>query len=181
MTVCFDNYYKGLGHLDLAARAKHNFDHPDALDLELLAEHLRALKRGEAVEIPTYDFATHSRVPGKTTTAAPTPVVVVEGILTFADPVVRNLMDIKIFVDTPDDIRFIRRLKRDIAERGRDVDGVCAQYLETVRPMHAQFVEPSKRYADVIVPEGGRNTVAIDMIASHFADLCAKKRASGVN
>ena len=171
-TIGFDNYYRGLSHLDVATRAKYNFDHPDALDLELLAEHLRALKRGETAEIPTYDFTTHTRVDGVTVTARPTPVVVVEGILTFADPVVRALMDIKIFVQTPADIRFIRRLKRDIAERGRTLDGVVAQYLTTVRPMHEQFVEPSMRHADVIVPEGGANRVAIDMIASRIGHLC---------
>jgi len=176
-TVGFDSYYKGLAHLDLAARAAFNFDHPDALDLELLAEHLRALKRGEAVEIPSYDFTTHTRVAGATTTATPTPVVVVEGILTFADPTVRSLMDIKIFVHTPADIRFIRRLKRDIAERGRTLDGVVEQYLTTVRPMHEQFVEPSMRHADVIVPEGGANQIAIDMIASRIQHICREADA----
>ncbi len=162
-----DAYYHDLSHLPPEERAKRNFDHPDSLDTALLIEHLQKLKRGEAVDIPVYDFATHTRRP-ETRHIEPKPIIVVEGILVFVEPKLRDLMDIKIFVDTDADIRFIRRLTRDIRERGRTMESVIRQYLETVRVMHLEFVEPSKRYADIIIPEGGFNTVALDMVISRL-------------
>ncbi len=160
-----DSYYKDRSHLPLEERANVNFDHPDALESTLLAQHLTFLKRGQAVAVPLYDFTVHTR---KTETARvePRTVILVEGILILAEKVLRDLMDIKIFVDTDSDIRFIRRLQRDITERGRTMESVIRQYMETVRPMHLEFVEPSKRYADIIVPEGGFNVAAIDMIVA---------------
>ena len=147
-----------------------NFDHPDALDNELLTAHLKQLKAGRAVEMPIYDFTTHTRT-GQTQRVEPHRVILMEGILIFADEFLRPLMDVKIYVDTDADIRFIRRLQRDIAERGRTMESVIHQYLATVRPMHEQFVEPSKRYADIIIPEGGFNEVAMDMIAARIKAL----------
>lgn len=165
-----DAYYKEAGHLPPEERAKLNFDHPDALDNDLLIEHLKELQAGRAVEIPVYDFKTHNRRP-ETFRVEPQPVILVEGILIFADKRLRDLMDVKIYVDTDADLRLIRRLKRDIEERGRSISSVIDQYLSTVRPMHLEFVEPSKRYADVIIPEGGFNEVAIDMVASRLRAL----------
>jgi len=165
-----DSYYKDRSHLPPEERAKANFDHPDALESELLAQHLRSLKAGQAIEVPLYDFTTHTRQK-ETTRVEPRRVVLVEGILIFAEKALRELMDIKVFVDTAADVRFIRRLQRDISERGRSVDSVIRQYTETVRPMHLEFVEPSKRYADVIVPEGGFNLTAIDMIVARVKDM----------
>jgi uridine kinase len=159
-----DLYYRNLKDMPLDYRNAANFDHPDAVDNELLINHLKKLRVGEPVELPVYDFRTHTRLPD-TTRINPRPIVIVEGILIFAEPRLLELMDIKVFVDTPDDIRFIRRLQRDIAERGRTVDSVIEQYLATVRPMHMQFVEPSKRHADVIIPEGGHNIVSIDLLS----------------
>jgi uridine kinase len=158
-----DSYYRDRSDVPFEERAKANFDHPDALDSELLAQHLSSLKAGRAVEVPVYDFTTHTRKP-ETGRIQPRKVVLVEGILIFAEKTLRDLMDIKVFVDTDADLRFIRRLQRDMAERGRTVESVIRQYTETVRPMHLEFVEPSKRYADVIIPEGGFNVTAIDMI-----------------
>ena len=149
-----------------------NFDHPDALDNDLLVNHIRRLKSGEAIELPLYDFRTHMRM-NETRTVQPKPIVIVEGILIYADPRLLEQMDIKVFVDTPDDIRFIRRLRRDIAERGRTVESVIEQYLATVRPMHMQFVEPSKRHADVIIPEGGHNLVSIDLLSGKIREKLA--------
>lgn len=165
-----DSYYCDDSHLPLSERTKRNFDHPNSLDTPLLVEHLQALRRGEAVAVPVYDFATYSRL-AERRAVAPAPVVLVEGILIFAEAALRELMDIRIFVDTDPDIRFIRRLTRDIAERGRSLESVVEQYLGTVRPMHLEFVEPSKRYANVIVPEGGRNLVAMEMIISRVQRL----------
>lgn len=159
-----DSYYRNLGDLPPELRHNVNFDHPDALDNDLFINHVKALRAGETVEMPVYDFTTHTRRP-ETVTLAPKPILIIEGILIFADPGLRELMDIKIFVDTDADLRFIRRLQRDINERGRSAGSVIKQYLETVRPMHDQFVEPSKRHADVIIPEGGHNLVGIDLIA----------------
>ena len=158
-----DSYYRNLGDMPLDLRHRVNYDHPDAFDTELLINHLEALRAGESIEQPTYDYATHSR---RTTTIhlEPQPVIVVEGILIFVNPQLRALMDLKIFVDTDADIRFIRRLDRDVNERGRSVESIITQYTTTVRPMHLQFVEPSKRYADIIIPEGGFNDVGIDLI-----------------
>ena len=165
-----DSYYRDRSHVLPEERAKANFDHPDALESELLAQHLASLKAGEPVEVPVYDFTTHTRET-RTVSVAPRKVILVEGILIFAERALRELMDIKVFVDTDVDIRFIRRLQRDITERGRTVESVIRQYTETVRPMHLEFVEPSKRYADVIIPEGGFNLTAIDMIVARVRDM----------
>jgi uridine kinase len=173
--VCFiqqDLYYRNLKDMPLDYRNAANFDHPDAIDNELLANHLKKLQAGEPVELPIYDFRTHSRLPA-TTPIEPKSIVIVEGILIFAEPRLLEQMDIKVFVDTPDDVRFIRRLQRDIAERGRTLDSVIEQYLATVRPMHMQFVEPSKRFADVIIPEGGHNMVSIDLISGKIRERLA--------
>jgi uridine kinase len=159
-----DSYYRNLGDMPLELRHQINFDHPDALDNELFINHVRALRANEAIAMPVYDFARHMRK-HETIPIAPKPILIVEGILIFVDAALREQMDVKIFVDTADDLRFIRRLRRDVEERGRTVDLVIKQYLETVRPMHELFVEPSKRYADVIIPEGGYNEVGIDLIS----------------
>lgn len=167
-----DSYYRNLEDLPLDYRQVANFDHPDALDNDLLVNHIRKLRAGELIELPLYDFRTHTRL-NETRRVEPRPIVIVEGILIFADPRLLEQMDIKVFVDTPDDIRFIRRLRRDIAERGRTVESVIEQYLATVRPMHMQFVEPSKREADVIIPEGGHNLVSIDLISGKIRERLA--------
>ena len=165
-----DAYYKDLSALAPAQRTMQNFDHPDALDNVLLIAHLQELKAGQAIEMPVYDFTTHTRTP-ETRRIEPHRIILLEGILIFADEELRRLMDVKIYVDTDADIRFVRRLQRDIAERGRTMDSVIHQYLATVRPMHREFVEPSKRYADVIIPEGGFNEVAVAMIAARIKAL----------
>jgi uridine kinase len=162
-----DSYYKDRSHLPLEERAKINFDHPDALETELLVQHLKELRDGHPIGVPVYDFTTHTRT-AQTQRVEPCPVILVEGILIFADDALRGMMDVKIYVDTDADIRFIRRLERDITERGRTVRSVIDQYLATVRPMHLEFVEPSKRYADVIIPEGGFNPVALDMVVARI-------------
>jgi uridine kinase len=167
-----DSYYRNLKDLPLDYRNAVNFDHPDALDNDLLVHHIRKLKAGGSVELPIYDFKTHTRL-NETVLIEPKPIVIIEGILIYADARLLEQMDIKVFVDTPDDIRFIRRLRRDIAERGRTVDSVIEQYIATVRPMHMQFVEPSKRYADVIIPEGGHNLVSIDLISGKIRERLA--------
>jgi len=167
-----DSYYRNLNDLPLDFRGIANFDHPDALDNELLINHLRRLKSGESIELPLYDFKTNSRL-NETRTVEPKPIVILEGILIFAEPRLLEQMDIKVFVDTPDDIRFIRRLRRDLAERGRTLDSVIEQYIGTVRPMHMQFVEPSKRHADVIIPEGGHNLVSIDLLSGKIRERLA--------
>ncbi len=158
-----DSYYRDLSHLTLTERQKQNFDHPSALETELMIRHLDALKNGYKVELPVYDFAAHTRSE-KTFTATPREIVLIDGILIFVEPKLRKLMDIKLFVDTDDDVRLLRRLKRDINERGRDFDGVLKQNEKFVRPMHLEFVEPSKRYADIIIPRGGENEVALRMV-----------------
>ena len=168
--VPHDAYYHDLSHLPPAERGQLNFDHPDSLDNDLLIVHLQELQAGRAVEIPVYDFKTHSRV-AETRHVDPQPVILVEGILIFADKRLRDLMDVKIFVDTDADIRLIRRLQRDISERGRSAESVINQYLRTLRPMHLEFAEPSKRYADVIIPECGFNEVAIEMVAARLRAL----------
>jgi len=167
-----DAYYRDLGHLPLEERAGRNFDHPDSLEDELLIAHLRALMAGQAVDVPVYDYAHHTRS-SESMRIAPQPVILLEGILLFTDPLLREMIDVRIYVDTDADIRFIRRLRRDIDERGRTVDSVINQYMGTVRPMHLEFVEPSKRYADVIVPEGGFNNVALDMICARILEMLA--------
>jgi uridine kinase len=165
-----DAYYKDLNNLPRNERETINFDHPNSLDTELLIEHVRRLKNSEAIDLPVYDFKTHSRT-SITQRIEPRPVVMVEGILIFAEPVLRDLLEVKIFVDTDSDIRFIRRLQRDISERGRSTESVVRQYLATVRPMHLEFVEPSKRYADVIIPEGGQNAVAMELVVARLETL----------
>ena len=160
-----DAYYRDFRHLTLQQLHHVNWDHPDAFDVELLTTHLEALTRGEAVDMPVYEFATHSRST-RTKRIEPADVVVIDGILLLSDPNVRALCDVKVFVDADPDIRLIRRIRRDTAVRGRTLESVLDQYLTTVQPMHLQFVEPSKRYADVIVTRGGSNTVAIEMIVA---------------
>lgn len=162
-----DAYYRDLSHLPFAERQAFNFDHPDSLEDELLIAHLEALQQGQAVEIPVYDFTQYVRT-SERILIQPKPVILVEGILIFTDKALRQLMDLKIYVDTPDDLRFIRRLQRDVLERGRTVEHVIEQYLDTVRPMHLEFVEPSKRHADVIIPHGGRNIKGIQMVVAQI-------------
>jgi uridine kinase len=175
-----DSYYRNLDQMPLDYRRKVNFDHPDAIDNELLVEHLRELKAGRAVELPVYDFKTHTRRP-ETLRTEPRPIIIIEGILVFNEERLRDEMDIKVFVDTPDDIRFIRRLRRDVAERGRTAESVIEQYLATVRPMHMQFVEPSKRHADVIIPEGGHNLVSIGLISGRIRERLADARRAAAS
>jgi uridine kinase len=165
-----DSYYRELTNLPLNQRREVNFDHPDSLESDLMREHIMALKEWKAIEVPVYDFTTHSRT-SETLHVEPRRVILVEGILIFAEPTLRSLFDVKIFVDTDADIRFIRRLKRDLEERGRTTEMVIKQYLTTVRPMHLDFVEPSKRYADVIIPEGGLNEVAMDMVIARIESM----------
>ena len=165
-----DSYYRDVDWRSEAELLHHNFDHPSALDTDLMVSHLLALKAGHAVEVPLYDFVRHRRT-ARTRRAEPLPVVLVEGILIFVEPALRELLDFKIYVDTDADIRLIRRLGRDMSERGRSVQDVLRQYLETVRPMHLEFVEPSKRWADVIIPEGGENKVALEMVVARVEKL----------
>ncbi len=165
-----DAYYKDLSGLPPAQRAEVNFDHPNSLETELLAKHVQQLISGRTVHLPVYDFSTHSRT-DRTIQIAPKRVIIVEGILIFAEPELRKLFDVKIFVDTDADLRLIRRLQRDISERGRTAETVIQQYMKTVRPMHLEFVEPSKKYADVIIPEGGFNTAALDMVTARIRSL----------
>lgn len=165
-----DSYYYDIRDLPFSHTNILNFDHPDSLETSLLIEHIKQLKQGAPVEVPVYNFTTFIRT-GEVKVIKPQPIILVEGILIFAERDLRNLFDMRIFVDTADDIRFIRRLKRDVAERGRTVESVIEQYLHSVRPMHLEFVEPSKRYADVIIPEGGKNFVAIDMVATRIRSM----------
>jgi uridine kinase len=171
--ISHDSYYKDLSHLAIEEREKQNFDHPDSLDTALLVQHVISLKNGQDVDVPTYDFKTHSRTKATVSLSA-RPVILVEGILIFTDPALYELVDIRIFVDTDDDIRLIRRLERDTVERGRTLNSVIHQYIQTVRPMHLQYVEPSKRNADIIVPVG-LNSVALDLVVSklksHLSDF----------
>jgi uridine kinase len=167
--ISHDSYYRDISHFNIEQVENHNFDHPDALETSLLVEHVKSLKRGESVQVPTYDFSTHSRRK-EVEQIDPKPIVLLEGILIFSDPELQQLIDIKVFVDTDDDIRLIRRMQRDIIERGRTVEGVVSQYLKTVQPMHQLFVEPSKRNADIIVPRG-LNSVALDLVVSRLKSL----------
>ena len=168
-----DRYYRDHPELRLEERAALNYDHPNALDPELLVEPVRRQREGQAVELPVYDFALHARK-AETTPMRPGSAIIIEGILIFTDKALRSLMDVKVFVDTDADTRFIRRLERDIAERGRTAPSVIDQYLSTVKPMHLEFVEPSKRYADLIVPEGGHNQVAVDMLLTLIRSLASR-------
>lgn len=165
-----DAYYRDMPHLPLAERARLNYDHPDSLETELLIDHVKQLIAGSSVEVPVYDFTEHRRT-DQTRTVEPSPIILIDGILIFTNATLRELMDIKVYVDTEADVRFIRRLQRDINERGRSLDSVIKQYLGTVRLMHLEFVEPSKRYADVIVPHGGLNKVAMDMVVARLLAL----------
>ncbi len=168
--VDHDAYYRPLDHLAPDQRARYNFDHPDALETDLMVDHLDALMGGAGIEKPTYSFETHSRL-AETEPIAARPVILVEGILVLAEPALRARMDVKLFVDAAPDVRLMRRMERDIHERGRSVESVLAQYRRTVRPMHLEFVEPSKRHADVIIPRGGQNQVAIDMVLARVQSL----------
>ena len=165
-----DSYYLDQAHLPMEQRAQVNYDHPDAFDVKLLVDHIESLNNGKAIEMPVWDYAAHCRAP-QTIHVDPAPVVVVEGILVLAIPALRDMMNVKIFVDTDADVRVIRRLSRDIRERGRTVQSVMDQYMSVVRLMHLEFVEPSKRYADIIIPRGGDNSVAIDFIVTKIRTL----------
>ncbi|MCK6577656.1 MAG: uridine kinase [Anaerolineae bacterium] len=174
-----DAYYRELVDIPLLDRDIVNFDHPDALDTALMREHIQVLQAWRPVDAPIYDFTNYMRLK-ETRRVDPHPIILVEGILILAEPSLRPLFDVKIFVDTDADLRFIRRLQRDIVERGRTPDSVITQYLQTVRPMHLEFVEPSKRYADVIIPEGGFNTVAIDMVSDRIRSMLRSQSASTI-
>lgn len=176
-TTCIikqDDYYKDQSHLSFEERVKTNYDHPFAFDNDLLVEQLKQLKEGKSISKPTYDYTQHTRS-DVVETITPRDVYILEGLFVLYDEKIRDLCDILVFVDTDADIRFIRRLKRDIEERGRSIDSVCNQYLETVRPMHEQFVEPSKKYAHIIIPEGGNNTVAIDLLITKISSVINAK------
>lgn len=173
-----DAYYRDMPHLPLQERARQNYDHPNSLETNLLIEQIEQLQRGEPVEVPIYDFTMHQRTYDYRS-VTPAPIIMVEGILIFTKRKLRDMMDIKIFVDTDADIRFIRRMTRDLKERGRSLDSIIEQYLATVRPMHLKFVEPSKRYADVIIPEGGMNTVAIDMVVARLQVMLRERLDAG--
>lgn len=160
-----DSYYRELNHLPFEKRVKQNFDHPASLETELMIRHIEALLEGYPVEVPVYDFELHTRKE-ETITATPSDVILIDGILIFSEPKLLELMDVKIFVDTDDDVRLLRRLQRDIEERGRSLESVLSQYEKFVRPMHLEFVEPSKRYADIIIPRGGKNKVALEMVTA---------------
>ncbi len=169
-----DSYYKAHDELPYAERCKLNYDHPNAFETDLMLAHVRALKRGETVRCPVYDFTIHNRSE-KTVEVRPARVLVVEGILIFAEPELCREMDIKLFVDTDADVRILRRIVRDVRDRGRSLDSVVKQYLSTVKPMHEEFVEPSKRNADLIIPEGGRNQVAMDIVMERIRGFLRHK------
>ncbi len=172
ITLTQDSYYKDNTGIPMSERKKINYDHPDAFDMPLLVAQINQLMHRKAVEMPVYDFTEHTRS-SKTIHVEPADIIILEGILVLADENLRNLMDIKVYVDTDDDIRFIRRLERDLKERGRSLDSVIDQYLATVKPMYHQFIEPTKRYADIIVPEGGENNIAIDMLTTKMRSVLA--------
>ena len=165
-----DDYYKDQSHLLMEERKKTNYDHPFAFDTDLLVQHLQQLKNNQAIEKPIYDFTLHTRS-SQTERVEPRKVILLEGIFVLAEEKIRNMCDILVYVDTDSDIRLIRRLKRDMQERGRSLDSICQQYLETVRPMHEQFIEPSKKYAHLIVPEGGSNHIAIDILITKIKSI----------
>lgn len=180
-TLEHDAYYRDRSDIPFEERKHVNYDHPDSLDNDLMVTHLEALRAGQGVDVPVYDFKTHSRLPERRR-VAPAPVIIVEGILVFVDARIRALLDMKIFVDTDADIRVMRRIRRDIEDRGRDFASIREQYYRTVRPMHLQFVEPSKRWADLIIPEGGQNQVALDMVVGkllHYLSTANAASASG--
>ena len=168
--ICHDDYYKDQSHLSMEERVKTNYDHPSSLDNDLLVEHLKLLMEGKSIDKPEYDFKTHNRMK-ETTRVNPTKVIFVEGILVLEDKRIRDLSDVKIFVKSDEDIRFIRRLKRDIEERGRDLDSVISQYLSTVKPMFNKFVNPSSRHADIIIPNDNKHDVAVDFLVAKIKDI----------
>lgn len=168
-----DSYYRNLSDMPLDERRQANFDHPDSIDSDMLVNHLKRLKNGDSIEMPVYDFRTHTRSTA-TDKIEPKHVVIVEGILIFAEARILDLLDVRVFVDTPDDIRFIRRLQRDIKDRGRTTESVIAQYFATVRPMHFEFVEPSKRHADIIIPEGANTDIGIDFLCSKIRETISR-------
>jgi uridine kinase len=174
-----DSYYRNLADMPLDERRQANFDHPDSIDSEMMMNHLKRLKLGQSIEMPVYDYKNHVRS-NETIHLENKPVIIVEGILIFAEPRISVLLDVKVFVDTPDDIRFIRRLQRDIVERGRTVESVIKQYFATVRPMHHEFVEPSKRYADIIIPEGANTDIGIEFICSKIREEISGKVEEGI-
>ncbi len=171
-----DSYYRNLADMPLDERHQANFDHPDAIDSDMLVNHIKRLKQGESIEMPIYDFVTHTRV-DDTEHIDPRPVVIVEGILIFAEPRVLDLLDVRVFVDTPDDIRLMRRLRRDINERGRTFERTLEQYERTIRPMHFEFVEPSKRHADIIIPEGAQTGVSVEFLCSMVREKLIEERS----
>ncbi|HQC45597.1 MAG TPA: uridine kinase [Myxococcota bacterium] len=170
-----DNYYLDLTHLSIEERAQWNFDHPDAVDAKLMAKHIADLKAGRAIDMPVYDFKTHTRLPDQTIRVEPKPTIIVEGILVLAIKALRSQMDVKLYVETDDDLRLIRRLKRDINERGRTVESVIEQYEKTVRPMHLAFVETSRRFADVIIPWAEYNDVGVEVLINSILGVRARK------
>jgi uridine kinase len=170
-----DSYYRNMADMPLDERQHANFDHPDSIDSDLLVNHLKRLKNGQTIEMPIYDFRTHTRGE-ETEHIEPTQVVIVEGILIFAEPRVLDLLDVRVFVDTPDDVRLIRRLRRDVEERGRSFERTLWQYEHTIRPMHQQFVEPSKRHADLIIPEGGHTQVGVDLLCGLVKEKLRKEK-----
>jgi uridine kinase len=170
-----DSYYRNMADMPLDERQHANFDHPDSIDSDLLVNHLKRLKNGQTIEMPVYDFRTHTRSE-ETEHIEPTQVVIVEGILIFAEPRVLDLLDVRVFVDTPDDVRLIRRLRRDVEERGRSFERTLWQYEHTIRPMHQQFVEPSKRHADIIIPEGGHTQVSVDLLCGLVKEKLRKEK-----
>jgi len=172
--IYHDNYYRAHDEMPFAERSRLNYDHPNAFETELMLEHIRRLKNGESVQCPVYDYTVHNRS-DKTVTVNPARVLIVEGILIFADRQLCDEMDIRIFVDTDADVRILRRITRDVRDRGRSLESVISQYLTTVKPMHEQFVEPSKRNADVIIPEGGHNTVAMDMVMERIRGYLGRR------
>ncbi|EYE89678.1 uridine/cytidine kinase [Fervidicella metallireducens AeB] len=169
-----DSYYKDQSHLSFEERTKTNYDHPNAFDTELLLKHLKMLMNGEAIDKPLYDFEIHTRKK-ETVRVEPRDIIILEGIMVLVEPEIRELLDIKLFVDTDADVRIVRRIQRDITERGRTIDSVIDQYINVVRPMHMQFIEPTKRYADIIIPEGGFNKVAIDIMIAKVRDIVSKR------
>lgn len=173
--LAHDAYYRDMSHLPFEERARLNYDHPQSLETDLLVRHVRQLLAGEDVQVPIYDFTQHRRT-AETKSVTASPIILVEGILIFTHRQLRDLMDIKVYVDTDPDVRFIRRMARDMQERGRSLESIVKQYLETVRPMHLEFVEPSKRYADVIIPRGGMNQVALDMVVSRLMELLRQRQ-----
>jgi uridine kinase len=173
--LAHDAYYKDMGHLPLEERAQLNYDHPESLETDLLVKHVQKLLNGKPIDVPIYDFTEHRRTE-RTKSVSPCPIILIEGILIFTHRRLRELMDIKVYVDTDPDVRFIRRMTRDMNERRRSLESIVTQYLKTVRPMHLEFVEPSKRYADVIIPRGGMNQVALDMVVSRLMELLREQQ-----